>query len=814
MRRVRYMENFAQDVRYGLRMLAKSPSFTLAAVVALAFGIGANSCIFSMVNSVLLHALPYPGSDRIVAITQSDLRRNLRNAPLSYPKFLGIAEQNQVFADVGVYAYQTFNLTGGGEPEQVAGVRVSEGFFPVLGVQPMAGRWFEAAEDRRGGSDVVVLSHRLWQQRFNSDSALVGRNVELNARSTTVVGIMPADFHFPDSTIDVWMPRAFESALLTREQMDRGAGFLGLIARLKPEDSLTQAKSQIDTINHRYGQEDPANLDASWQLAAVPLLDATVNNIRTTLWVLLGAVGCVLLIACANVSNLLLVRGTTRQREVSIRLALGAPRARLVRQFLTENLVLWLAGGALGVGMASWGLSRLPATASLAIPRAGEIRLDVRALLYTLLLTIVTGVLFGLAPAWRASAASLLQRLNEGARSGSASLRRNRLRSSLVIGEIALALLLLAGAGLLLRSFVRLMSVHTGFAPHGLLTLRIALPPDRYPQPKRQAEFFSDVLRKVRTLPGVQAASVISYLPLAGGGIQYFFHAEGQLDLSASKSPFAPFLAIDPEYFHTMGIPLLRGRAFTDQDHDTTLKVAIINQSIAKRFWPGEDPIGKHLTYSREHITVQIVGMVGDVKRSSLDSDGEDQVYLPFAQRPWPTMTLVARSSIDPWTLAQPIRSQILEVDKDQPVSYVRTMEQVIAESVAKLRLTMSILAIFAAVAAGLAAVGIYGVMSYAVSQRAHELGVRMALGAGRADLLRLVALQGITLTLVGMGLGLLGAFGLTRYLSSLLFAVRPLDFATFAAATAGLFAVAMCASLVPAYRATKADPMVALRYE
>ena len=808
------MTTLLQDLRYALRGLLKSPGFTAVAVIAIALGIGANTAIFSVINAVLLRSLPFPEPDKLIAVWQTDVKRNINHLPASFTKFTDLAEQNQVFASIGAYTWGTFNLSGGQEPEQVYGVKVSQGLFPALGVRPALGRWFLPEEDRRGGSDVVVISNGLWHRRYGSDPNLIGKTIGLDGRSATVVGIMPANFQFPDGTTEVWVPRVFENNILTQLQIKNGASYLVLIARLKPDASLEQARVEIDTINDRYRQQNPGYVDALSQLNAVPLLEDTVSNIRPTLMVLMGAVGFVLLIACANVANLLLARAATRHKEVSLRMALGASRARLIRQFLTESLVLAAAGGGLGLLIAGLGVRLLTSANLDNIPRAGQVRIDGWTLGFTLALSLSTGIIFGIVPALRASRASLMDSLKEAGRGASESPRRNRMRSLLVVGEVAIALVLMVGAGLLLRSFIRLAGVDPGFNPHGLLTMRFSLSTARYPQPKQQERFFEDVVRRVQILPGVLSAAVSSFLPLGGGNIFYFFHPEGQPDLGAGKNPISLLGAIHPDYFRTMGIPLQRGRAFNEQDNDDATRVAIIDQSMARRYWPTEDPIGKHIIYSRENITLEIVGVVGDVKYSSLDSGANNEMYVPYTQRPWPNMTLEVRTASDPLAFAATVRAQALDVDKEQPVASARTMDRVVADSISQARLTMLLLAIFAAVAVALAVVGIYGVMSYSVAQRTHEIGIRMALGAERGDVLQLVVRQGMILALIGLAVGLAGVFGLTRFLTSLLFEIRPTDTATLVIVSLGLLGVALLACFVPARRATKVNPVVALRNE
>jgi putative ABC transport system permease protein len=796
-----------QDIRYGVRGLWKSPGFAAAAVLVLALGIGANSAIFSVVNAVLLRSLPYANAERLVWVG-GKVGSNPR-ASVSPADFVDYRAQSNSFEEFAASTSVAvpLNLTGAGEPERLIGSAVTTNYFRAFGVKPLLGRTFNPEEEKTaGGPPVVVLSHGLWQRRFGADPNVIGKTVTIDGKTATIVGVAPQSFQYPAGT-EVWAPLTFDSP----EMKVRRAHFLRPIGLLKPNVSLAQAQAETDVIARRLEQQYPES-NTKWSLNLVPLQEQVVGSVRTSLWVLLGAVGFVLLIACANVANLMLARATARHKEIAIRTALGASRARVVRQLLTESLLLSLLGGAVGVLLAMWSVDVLVSLAQGNVPRAAEIGIDARVLGFTLAVSVLTGAVFGLFPALRASKPDLNEVLKEGGRS-SVGVRHNRVRSSLVVAEVALALMLLVGAGLLIRSFVGLQRVNPGFDPRGVLTMRVSLSRSKYAKPEQGAQFFDQLQQRVAALPGVEAVGTISELPLSGQPNDTYFTVAEHPPQDSTQQVTADFRRINHDYFHAMSIPLLRGRPFTEQEARGDAKVVVINETLARSFFPDEDPLGKHLVIELDgKAPYEIVGVVADVRHRSLETGVYQMMYVPTLKVS--NNNLVLRTASDPAAMASAVRQQVAAIDKDQPVSAIRTMTDVLSESVAQQRFRTMLLAAFAAVALLLAAVGIYGVISYSVTQRTHEIGVRMALGAQRRDVVRLVVRGGLALTLLGVCLGLAGSFALTRVMSGLLFGVSATDPVTFAAITALLTAVALLACYLPARRATRVDPMVALRYE
>ncbi len=812
-----------QDLRFALRMMLKSPGFTAVAVLALALGIGANSAIFTLVNSVLLRPLPYPESERLFLVVRQ--YRASRTETVSLPKIDYWRTHNRVFDRLTAFDVigAGYNLSGAeGEPERVRGVRVSAEFFRVVGVSPVLGRGFLPEEDLPGGRRVVVLSQGLWRRRFGADPGLLGKPVILAGEPYTVVGVMPRGFEFVPEA-DLWTP--LQPVIRSNDQ----ANYLACLGRLKPGVTAEQARAEMERLARQFRPQYPDLMGRNESFGVFSLHEWVVGNIRPALLVLLGAVGCVLLIACANVANLLLARAAARAKEVAIRTALGASRLRLLRQLLTESVVLALAGGALGSLLGFWGLKALLVASPAGIPLV-RIAMDARVLGFTLAVSLATGVLFGLAPALRASRPDLNETLKEGSGRATAGSPRSTLRGLLVAGEMALALVLLIGAALLIETYLSLRNVPPGFDPRHVLTMQMSLTGPRYAHTAQVDSFFRQVLQRLETLPGVEAASSVTSLPLELGP-DLPFNIEGRTD--TDNNPGAQWRAITPSYFRAMRIPLRRGRYFTDAETGQSPAVVIINEALVRRFWPrypaGEDPIGQRITIGRimgkEFVerTREVVGVVADIKEVGLDRAAPLTLFVPCSQVP-PAFTAllnrllpvawVVRTAGEPLGMTASIQREIRAVDRQQPISNVRTMEQVLNGSIARQNFNMRLLGVFAALALVLAAVGIYGVMSYSVGQRMHEIGIRMALGAGRGAVARLIVGQGMLLALAGVLAGLGGAFGLTRLLAGLLFGVRPTNAGTFAGVSLLLLLVALAATYLPARRAMRVEPIRALRYE
>jgi len=811
------MQTLWQDLKFAVRMLRKNPGFTAVAMLTLALGIGANTAIFSVVNTVLLQPLPYGDSARLLYVSGTDRQSGTTGIPVSFTKFTAVSEQSTTLESSATFFSFSPSLVTERGPELVNGMRASKDFFHVLRVTPAMGRTFLPEEDETGGNDVVLLSDGFWQSHFAGDRNIIGKVLLLDGKSTAVIGVLPASFRFPQQfpEPDVWVPRVTDTPVARPEQIRSGAGYLGMIARLQPGVTLTRAQAELDTINARYREQFGSYADATkYTLAATSLEDSLVGPLRLSLLVLLAAVGFVLLIACANVANLLLARATAREREMAIRKALGASRSRLIRQLLSESLLLAVGGGILGVWLAAGLMPVLRTLSPGAVPRLGDAHISLTVLLFSLLLCSVTGVLFGLMPSIQAAGKDFQTSLREGARGASQGRKRGKFRAVLVVAEMGMALVLMTGAGLLIESFARLMNVNPGFSPQGLMTFPLALPAARYPLAEQQEAFYRLLLERIRTIPGVQAAGATTYLPLSGSSRFSFFCLEGRQCLGIGKDPIIAARQVSTGYFDTVRTPLLQGRVFTEKDIAGGLPVAIVNEATAKRYWPGQEAIGKYVANDRDKVQREIVGVVSDVKFGGLNLPDTEEIYQPMSQVPWQVMTVMVRSNANPQPLVAAVRAKIAEADPNLPVSGIESMQDVVSESIAQPKLIVQFVGVFAGFALLLAAIGIYGVMAYSVNARKQEMGVRMALGATPGDILRHVVGQGMRMTLIGVGLGVATSLALTRLLASLLFGVRATDPLVFGAAAVALIGTALAACYLPARRATRVDPIVVLRYE
>ena len=804
------LETLIQDLRFGLRMLRKNPGFTAVAVLTLALGIGANATIFSVVNAVWLRPLPYPEADQLALVWHRNTQRG-GTAELTPGNYFDLLRQNQSFAQMAAFNDSDFNLTGAGEPERLQGQLVSAAFFPLLQTAPGIGRGFTEADDREGAERVVVLSHGLWQRRFGAQANIIGQTLTLNELPYTVVGVMPPGFVAPEGRAEIWSPIAFPASAAN----NRGAFYLNAVARLKPGVTITAAQSEADVIGRNLAQAYPkSNTDLGFSV--VSLHGHLVSGFRQSLWMLLGAVAFVLLIACVNVANLLLARASGREKELAVRMAFGAGRWRLIRQLLTESALLAFCGSALGLLLTVWGIQMLKLINPGTIARLEEVSLDWRVLAFTLGIACLTGFIFGLVPALQLSQPDLQHTLKEGGR-GSSSGAGQRFRGALVVSEVALSLVLLIGAGLLMRSFIRLQNVDPGFNTERLLMMNVVMSQDKARDLVTVSNFYQHVVERVQTLPGVAAASVATVAPIVTSGRRSSIVLEDKPDPPPGTSQTVNNRVVSPDYFRTLGIPLRAGRLLSAQDTAEAPAVTVINQVMAHRYWGDENPVGKRFkigTRESQRPWLTVVGVVGDVRQAGLNSDAVPELYSPLTQvhqsfvRP---RVLFIRTSSDPMNLIAAVKSEIWAVDKDQTINEVQTMNEVVARSLAPRRFNLWMLGVFAALALLLASVGIYGVISYAVSQRTREIGVRIALGAQPRDILRLVVGQGFVLTLSGVAIGLIAAFALTRWLESLLFNVSTTDPLTFGGVALLLTLVALLACWIPARRATKVDPMTAL---
>lgn len=812
------MEIVWSNIRYSIRMLFKTRALTLTAIIAIALGIGANTTIFSVVNTVLLQPLPYDQPQELLTLS-TDVRKQPKSGEGSFsiPDILDIQSRASTLKYVATYQRSGTVVTEGGDPERVMGVAVNADYFPTFNVKPILGRVFTRDEDKVGAAPVIVISKGLWERRFGADPSIIGREINMGGK-TTVIGVLPAGFEFPirQENQDYWEP-LFGAPFLTKADREgRGSRSLSVVARLREGATIAQANAELDNLSRQIEQQSPqSNTDIAF--SALSMHEEITREYRPALLVMLAAVGLVLLIACANVANLLLTRASTRQKEIAIRTALGASRSRIISQLLTESVLLSLLGGCLGLLLAVWGMHLLVAYGPADVPRLQNVHLDRYVLAFTFGISALTGLLFGLVPALQVSRPDPGTSLKEGGR-GSSEGGRSRVRNALIVAEVALSLMLLIGAGLLIKSFVRLVATDAGFDPKGVLALDLPLSKAKYPKPEQQAAAFQQIIQIAKAIPGVRDASVVSNLPLSNNDFGLSFQVEGRPPARPGEDTSADYTTVGPEYFRTLNIGLLRGRTFTDQDTANTPHVMVVSEAFVQRFFPGEDPIGRRITVDSEdksQPTREIVGVVRDVHRQGLDAEVQPEIYVSHLQSPQRRLNLVLRADVvDPAQLAQAARAAVRSFDAKQLIWRTQTLDEMLGRSLAPRRFNMMLLGIFAGVALVLAAVGLYGVMSYSVTWRIQEIGIRMALGAQRRDVLALVLRQGMIMTSLGVGVGLIGAFALSRVLRTLLYGISATDPLTFIAVPIILSMVALVACLIPARRATRVDPIIALRAE
>jgi len=821
------MSTLWQDIRYGVRMLWKNRGVSAIVILALALGIGANTAIFSVVNTVLLRPLPYDDADRLVFL--NEMSPVLDEMSIAYPNFEDWRKNTQTFEHIGVYNRGSYNLTGAGEAERIIAAQMSADMFTLLRVNALHGRVYTNEEDKPGGTPVVVLSYGLWQRRFGGQTSILNQPITLNNKSYVVIGVMPQAFLYP-SRAEMWVPVGQLAAEPSWQTRDNHPGLYG-VGRLKPGATIERADADMNTIAANLEKQYPAS-NSGTRVRLRPLLEIYVSDIRRALWVIFAAVGFVLLIACANIANLLLARASARRKEMAIRTAVGASRWRLARQLLTESVLLSLIGGAIGLLLARWGIDLILYVSPDAIPRSREIGLDWTVLGFTVGVSFVTGVLFGLVPALQAGEVDVHETLKETGRGVSG---RQWLRSSLVVAEVATTLVLLIGAGLMIRSFYLLQKVNPGFSYEHLTSFSVSLPEKKYATEEATASFYNRLLENIRALPGVESAAASSGLPLGNNGWQMGFVIDGRPAPPPEQTPLLETTLVTPDYFRAMNIPVLRGRVFNDRDDRSHLagkdlsKVnederfmmgvnkIVIDEEFARRYWPNEDPIGKRVQIGRKENSrkLEVIGVVGRVKMESLNQNSDRvQGYYSYAQVPANGMTVIIKGTSDPNQLMSSVRAAVKEIDPDQPIFSPRTMNEIRAESVAPERLNLTLLSLFAGIALVLAIVGIYGVMSYSVTQRTHEIGIRMAIGARPRDVFSMILGHGMKLTLIGVGIGLVLAFGSTRLMETMLFGVKPTDAATFTVISVLLITVALLACYLPGRRATKVEPTISLRYE
>lgn len=811
-----------QDLRYGVRMLLRQRMVTLAALVAVALGIGANTAVFSVVNAVLLRPLPYQNSERMVLLWGNFLKLNIEQMRAKAAEYVDYRDQTQSFEQVAAFSTADFNLTGGQQPERIAGASITANLFPMLGVSAAQGRLISPEETQIGRNNVIVLSHGFWQRRLGGAANVINSSVRLNDQNYTIVGVMPAGFEFPHTSFnftepaEFWIPLAFTTDQITERQRPY---YLNVIGLLKPTVTLEQARTEMAALGQRFEQQHksyrgPNNADGGWRISVIPLQEQIAGKSRRALLVLFAAVGLVLLIACANAANLLLMRATVRQKELAIRVAMGASRWRLIRQLLTESLIIGGIGGICGLALAWWGIKALLALGPDNVPRVSEINLDGRVLLFTVGLSLLTGLLFGVAPALQVSRPNLQHTLKE---SGTAAIRgRYWLRNLLVVGEVAIAFVLLIGAGLLLNSFLHLQHVNPGVDVNRLLSAEIALPASRYPEPAKAAAFYQELVRKTESLPGVESASLSTIQPLSETAVNDPFSIEGR-PMDFNHAPITGWQLVAPNYFRTLGISIVSGRDFTEHDNSEASEAVIVNEALVNRYFPDETPIGKRLTLGiprPDNPWKTIVGIVKNIPHKGLESNAEPDLYLPYLQQPRRDVYLLVRTSANPSTLAAAVRNQVLTIDKDQPVTSIHPLSETVAATTAPRRFNSLLLGIFAIIALTLTAVGIYSVVSYSVAQRTQEIGIRMALGASAKDVIRLVVKQGMTVAMIGVAVGAVAALATARALTTLLFGIKADDPLTFTIVALALTIVTLLACYLPARRAAKVDPIQALRHE
>ncbi len=802
------------DLRFAWRMLLKSPGFSLTVIITLALGIGGNTAVFTVMNAVLLRALPYQDPHQLVLMNAHHRGDPAGDAvPFTSKRYELVRDHNRSFSGVAVAVLDSFNLTGRGDPQQVQVARVSPNFFGVLGVHPQLGRSFADDEGQPVGKPVVMLSSAMWHSHFGADPKVIGQSVTLDSAPYTVVGVLPAGIHFPFlGPAEIWSPRYFELTLLDAAHLRAGTSYLTAVARLKQGASIRSAAAELEVLHQRYSADNPKAPDsgADFTMVVGNLAELTIANVRLQLLLLSAAVGLLLLIACANVASLLLTRALASKREFAVRLALGAPRSVLIRQQLTESVLLALISGVLGLALAFAGTRTLGVLAQNDLPPGFDITIDGQVLLFALAVSLVTGLLFGLFPALQLSRTDVNEALREQERGSSGDRRRAYLKNALIVVQIALCMVLIIVSGLLVRSFAHLQNVALGFNPHNVLTMNISLPTVKYANKAQQTAFFEQLLRQVSVLPGVRNAAISAALPLAPRRITPIL-PEGQPEVPLSQRPFTIVEAISPDWFQTMSVPITVGRPFNASDNLQAPRVVVINQALAHRYWPNENPVGKHIAVGRQPRS-EVVGVATGVKNNGLAVESQPQIYFPFSQNPWADMNLLIRTEVEPHQLVSAARQQIYSIDHDQPVTDVQSLEELVNTSRARPKLMMSLLAVFSSIALVLVIVGIYGVIAYSVAQRRRELGIRLALGAEKSHILRLVVGQGLILAVIGTIIGLAVAVPLTRVIASLLYRVGAWDFATFVLSPLLFLLIALIASYLPARRATQVQPAEALR--